>query len=345
MDPERRRSTSTSPTRMEPWDGPASIAFTDGTVMGAVLDRNGLRPSRYWVTNDGLVVMASEVGVVDLDPASIVEKGPTPARAHVLDRYSAGRIIEDNEIKSELTSAHPYADWLESELVAVADLPEGASTRLQSASRRSRGASRCSATRKNSAHPDRADGSRRHRTDRFHGYRYADRRAVESAKDVPTTSPGCSPRSRTRHSMRSARRSSRRSSLVSARKATCSTLWPPRAGRSISTIRSSPTPSCAASLRSTAMTAPPVSAPPCSTHVSMPIVAPTASGPQSRRSSRRRWRGDRRRGDRARHLRSRCPTSSTADPVAACLRRPAPPPGAKQDPYPGRARGRSGRCP
>ena len=75
MDAERKAFYQYNATRMEPWDGPASIAFTDGTVMGAVLDRNGLRPSRYWVTKDGLVVMASEVGVVDLAQDTIVEKG------------------------------------------------------------------------------------------------------------------------------------------------------------------------------------------------------------------------------------------------------------------------------
>ena len=74
---------------MEPWDGPASIAFTDGTVIGAVLDRNGLRPSRYWVTDDDLVVMASEVGVIDIDPAKVVQQGPPAAGAHVPHRHGA----------------------------------------------------------------------------------------------------------------------------------------------------------------------------------------------------------------------------------------------------------------
>ena len=97
---------------MEPWDGPASIAFTDGTVIGAVLDRNGLRPSRYWVTTDDLVIMASEVGVIDVDPARVVQKGRLrPGRMFLVDT-AQGRIIDDEEIKTHLAERHPYGDWL-----------------------------------------------------------------------------------------------------------------------------------------------------------------------------------------------------------------------------------------
>ncbi|MEZ5322754.1 MAG: hypothetical protein R2698_11910 [Microthrixaceae bacterium] len=92
---------------MEPWDGPASVVFTDGTVVGAVLDRNGLRPSRYWVTDDGFVVMASEVGTLELDPATIVEKGRLqPGRMLLIDT-AKGRIVGDDEIKADLAAAHP----------------------------------------------------------------------------------------------------------------------------------------------------------------------------------------------------------------------------------------------
>ena len=108
---------------MEPWDGPASIAFTDGTVVGAVLDRNGLRPSRYWVTDDGLVVMASEVGVLDIDTKKIVSKGRLqPGRMFLVDT-AQGRIVEDHEIKAELAAQHPYGDWLYAGLVHLEDLP------------------------------------------------------------------------------------------------------------------------------------------------------------------------------------------------------------------------------
>ncbi|MCP4436169.1 MAG: glutamate synthase large subunit [Actinomycetia bacterium] len=108
---------------MEPWDGPASVTFTDGTVVGAVLDRNGLRPSRYWVCDDGLVVMASEVGTLDIDPSTVVKKGRLqPGRMFLIDT-SEGRIIDDEEIKSELAAAHPYGEWLEQGVKRLADLP------------------------------------------------------------------------------------------------------------------------------------------------------------------------------------------------------------------------------
>jgi len=108
---------------MEPWDGPASIAFTDGSVIGAVLDRNGLRPSRYWVTEDGLVVMASEVGVLPIDPATIVQKGRLqPGRMFLVDT-ELGRIVDDDEIKEALATQRPYGEWLHAGLVHLDDLP------------------------------------------------------------------------------------------------------------------------------------------------------------------------------------------------------------------------------
>src|SRR6478609_7379219 len=109
---------------MEPWDGPASITFTDGTVVGAVLDRNGLRPSRFWVTDDDRVIMASEAGVVDVDPAKVVQKGRLqPGRMFLVDT-AKGRIVGDREIKEELAGAQPYAEWLEQGLVHLHDLPD-----------------------------------------------------------------------------------------------------------------------------------------------------------------------------------------------------------------------------
>ncbi|HVL32665.1 MAG TPA: glutamate synthase large subunit [Actinomycetota bacterium] len=123
MKPERRAFYQYHSSLMEPWDGPASIAFTDGTVIGAVLDRNGLRPSRYWVTDDDLVVMASEVGVLDIDPAKIVKKGRLqPGKIFLVDT-SKGRIVGDDEIKDELAREHPYGDWLHAGLMHLADLP------------------------------------------------------------------------------------------------------------------------------------------------------------------------------------------------------------------------------
>ena len=111
-------------TLMEPWDGPASIGFTDGTVVGAVLDRNGLRPSRYYVTKDDLVVMASEVGVLDIPADRILYKSRLqPGRMFLVDT-AQGRIIADEEIKESLAAEHPYREWLDSNLVHLDNLPE-----------------------------------------------------------------------------------------------------------------------------------------------------------------------------------------------------------------------------
>ncbi len=108
---------------MEPWDGPACVTFTDGRQVGAVLDRNGLRPSRFWITDDGLVVLASEVGVLDIDPSKIIRKGRLqPGKMFLVD-IEAGRIIEDDEIKNSLASSAPYREWLDSGIVRLSDLP------------------------------------------------------------------------------------------------------------------------------------------------------------------------------------------------------------------------------
>jgi glutamate synthase (NADPH/NADH) large chain len=123
MDPGRRAFYRFHSSLMEPWDGPAAVAFTDGTVIGAVLDRNGLRPLRYWVTDDGLVVMASEAGVLEIEPARVVEKGRVqPGRMFLVDTEK-GRIVRDDEIKAELAAEHPYGEWLDAGLVHLHDLP------------------------------------------------------------------------------------------------------------------------------------------------------------------------------------------------------------------------------
>ncbi|MDN5893552.1 MAG: glutamate synthase large subunit [Nocardioides sp.] len=124
MDQMRRAFYEFHSAMMEPWDGPACVVFTDGTQVGAVLDRNGLRPSRYWVTDDGLVVLASEVGVLDIDPATVVRKGRLqPGRMFLVDT-DEHRIIEDEEVKSGLAAEHPYGEWLHAGLIHLDDIPE-----------------------------------------------------------------------------------------------------------------------------------------------------------------------------------------------------------------------------
>ncbi len=109
---------------MEPWDGPASIAFTDGKKIGAVLDRNGLRPSRYYVTKDDLVIMASEVGVLDLPADRVRQKGRLqPGRMFLIDTEE-GRIVADEEIKQQIAGEHPYREWLDRNLIRLADVPD-----------------------------------------------------------------------------------------------------------------------------------------------------------------------------------------------------------------------------
>jgi glutamate synthase (NADPH/NADH) large chain len=123
MSQSRRDFYAFHSTIMEPWDGPACITFTDGKQIGAVLDRNGLRPSRYWITKDGLVVLASEFGVLDFKPEAIESKGRLkPGRMFLVD-IEEGRIIEDDEIKDALASAAPYSEWLHAGLVRLEDLP------------------------------------------------------------------------------------------------------------------------------------------------------------------------------------------------------------------------------
>jgi glutamate synthase (ferredoxin) len=126
MNAEKRAFYEYHSCLMEPWGGPAAIAFTDGRCIGAVLDRNGLRPSRYYVTSDDLVIMASEAGVLPVDPAKVLRKGRLqPGQIFLVDTEQ-GRIVPDEEIKREIAAAQPYAQWLEENHLLLDDLPYAA---------------------------------------------------------------------------------------------------------------------------------------------------------------------------------------------------------------------------
>ena len=123
MDPAKKDFYAYNACIMEPWDGPASVPFTDGKFIGALLDRNGLRPSRYTVTKDGYVVMSSETGVIDIDPANVSLHGRLePGRMFLVD-MEEGRIIEDREVKEKISAKHPYGDWLKENLLPLKEVP------------------------------------------------------------------------------------------------------------------------------------------------------------------------------------------------------------------------------
>ncbi|GAA5188330.1 glutamate synthase large subunit [Arthrobacter gyeryongensis] len=124
MDPARRAFYEYHSLLMEPWDGPAAVSFTDGNLVGATLDRNGLRPGRYWITEDGLIIFASEVGVIEVEPAKVVKKGRvSPGKMFLVDT-EAGRIIDDAEVKAEVAAANPWAEWVKDNLIDLNELPE-----------------------------------------------------------------------------------------------------------------------------------------------------------------------------------------------------------------------------
>ncbi|TAL45617.1 MAG: glutamate synthase large subunit, partial [Salinibacterium sp.] len=123
VEPARRAFYEYHSMMMEPWDGPAALVFTDGSLVGATLDRNGLRPGRYLVTDDGLVVLASEIGVLEIEPSRVVRKGRLrPGRMFLVDT-AQGRLIEDDEIKADLAASGPWAEWLDAGRIALKDLP------------------------------------------------------------------------------------------------------------------------------------------------------------------------------------------------------------------------------
>src|SRR4029078_2528576 len=126
MDEERRAFYEYNAALMEPWDGPAALAFTDGRQIGATLDRNGLRPARYLVTRDGRIIMASEMGVLPIAEKDIVQKWRLQPRKMVLVDLEQGRLLPHEEIKATLAKSHPYKAWLEKTQIVLEEMPAAA---------------------------------------------------------------------------------------------------------------------------------------------------------------------------------------------------------------------------
>ena len=124
MNPEKRAFYEYHASLMEPWDGPAAVAFTDGRVIGATLDRNGLRPARYLVTNDDVLIMASETGVLPIKPEDVKYKGRLQPGKMLLVDLEQKRIVPDEEIKQKLASRQPYGEWLKENQITLDKLPE-----------------------------------------------------------------------------------------------------------------------------------------------------------------------------------------------------------------------------
>jgi len=200
MDPARRAFYEFHSTLMEAWDGPASVTFTDGTVVGAVLDRNGLRPGRFWVTDDGFVVLASEAGVLDIEPSKVVRKGRLqPGRIFLVDT-AQGRIVEDDEIKAELAAEHPYGEWLHAGLIRFEELPRR-ELRAKSELGAGQGATHAKSSRSSCR---RWPGTALSRSARWAPTRHRPCSPAAPAS-CSTTSSSCSRRSRTRRWTPSAR--------------------------------------------------------------------------------------------------------------------------------------------
>ncbi len=182
MDEQRRAFYEYHAALMEPWDGPAAIAFTDGRQIGATLDRNGLRPARYLVTSDDRIVMASEMGVLKIPEDQIVTKWRLQPGKMLLVDLEQGRLIPDDEIKAQLAKSHPYREWLDRTQIVLEELPDAPDQghALEPAAARSPAGVRLYAGRRH--HPDDADGVDRRRSQRLDGQRHADLGAVGQAE-------------------------------------------------------------------------------------------------------------------------------------------------------------------
>ena len=209
MDAKRKAFYEYHAALMEPWDGPAAIAFTDGRQIGATLDRNGLRPARYIVTDDDLVILASESGVIPVPEEKIKRKWRLQPGKMLLIDLEEGRIVEDEEIKKKLSDAEPYEDWLKAaqfKLEDLPDLPEDHRARRQRSVAAARSASRPLATpRKTSS----SSWSRWRRRATIRSARWAPTRRWRCSRRSPSCSTiissRTSPRSPIRRSIRSAK--------------------------------------------------------------------------------------------------------------------------------------------
>ena len=345
MPAEKRAFYRYHASLMEPWDGPASITFTDGTVVGAVLDRNGLRPSRYWVTDDDRVIMASEAGVVDVDPARVVQKGRLqPGRMFLVDT-AKGRIVGDDEIKHELASEQPYGEWLRAG-------PRAPATTCPTACTSCRATSRSCAARRSSGTPTRSSSCCWRRWPAPAARRSARWAPTRRSRCSPTaraccstTSSSCSRRSPTRRSTPSARSSSPRSrstigpeaNLLEPGPESCRQIELPfpiidndELAKLIHIHDDGDRPEFAAAVLSGLY------------HVA---GGGRALARRARPRAGRGVGGDRRGQAHPRPLRSRLQRRVGADPVAAPHLGRAPPPDPREDPHQGRARRRSAATP
>ena len=178
MDEERRAFYEYNAALMEPWDGPAAIAFTNGKQIGATLDRNGLRPARYFVTRDDRIIMASEMGVLPIPEKDIVKKWRLQPGKMLLVDLEQGRLIPDEELKATLAKSHPYKQWLEKTQIVLEDMPVAvaAGADLEPAAARSPADLRLHPGRPEA--PDDADGGAGRGSGRLDGQRHADLGAV-----------------------------------------------------------------------------------------------------------------------------------------------------------------------
>ncbi len=275
MDAKRRAFYEYHACLMEPWDGPAAMAFTDGRQIGATLDRNGLRPARYFVTDDDLVVMASETGVLPVPEEHIVQKWRLQPGKMLLIDLEKGRIVSDDEIKAELASAHPYQQWLDRTQIRVHELP---GTRRNCTAHQCEPARPATGLRLHAGKrqvPDGTDGRSGAGSGRLHGHRHAALGPVQPAEAAAHLFQAeLRASDQSRRSTRSARSWSCRWSPSSGHGRTCSTSKaPPSRSGSKPRIRSSPTRTWSASARS--VTSPTTSSVPSpSTSPTAPTMAP-----------------------------------------------------------------------